>query len=346
MIRSRSALLAFVPVLVLLLAAGQVRATGLEEALARAELRSGVISARLVLGDAERALERTEADPTALRLDLLQAGQAVELARAELRAARFQAYLDIADAYTGVRQAAAQRALAEDAVALAERALEIARIRLERGAGTELDVRDAETDLAGARGDLAAARQGEALARRSFASLTALDADALDPVPAELAATATPDEDALLARLGGAPALLRARQGRELASVARDLLDPAYAPARDIEAAELRVAQAEEGLQEARRGLSLQLRSRIDRIAAARDALDVARDALANARERDAVDRSRLEAGLIAEIAYDQTRLATARAELSAMQAEHALVLALLGLQADTGVAVEGLDAF
>lgn len=346
MIRSRTALLAFVPALALLLAASPARATGLEEALARAEDRSGVIAARLDLGDAERALERTEADPTALRLDLLQAGQAVDRTRAELRAARFQAYLDIADAYTGVRQAAAQRALAEDAAALAERALEIARIRLERGAGTELDVRDAETDLAGARGDLAAARQGEALARRSFASLTAMDADALDPVPTELLAITTPDEDGLLDRMDGAPALLRAAQGLELARVARDLLDPAYAAERDIEAAELRVAQAEEALGEARRGLALQLRGLIDRIAAARDALDVARDALDNARERDDVDRSRLEAGLIAEIAYDQTRLATARAELSVMQAEHALLLALFRLQADTGVPLEGLDAF
>ena len=72
----------------------------------------------------------------------------------------------------------------------------------------------------------------------------------------------------------------------------------------------------------------------------------MARDALANARERDEVDRSRLEAGLIAEIAYDQTRLATARAEASVMQAEHDLLLALLRLQADTGVPLEGLDAF
>lgn len=346
MIRSRTALLAFVPALALLLAASPARATGIEEALARAEDRSGVIAARLDLGDAERALERTEADPTALRLDLLQARQAVDLTRAELRAALFQAFLDVADAYTAVRQAAAQRALAEDAAALAERALEIARIRLERGAGTELDVRDAETDLAGARGDLAAARQGEALARRSFASLTALDADALDPVPGALLATTTPDEDDLLARMDEAPALLRAVQGRELARVARDLLDPAYAPERDIEAAELRVAQAEEGLEEARRGVALQLRSLIDRIAAARDAQGVARDALANARERDDVDRSRLEAGLIAEIGYDQTRLATARAELSAMRAEHDLLLALLRLQADTGVPLEGLDGF
>jgi len=321
-------------------------AATLPEALATADQRTGVVTARLDLGDAERALERTLADPAALRLERLQAEQAVELATAQLRAERFGAYTDIASAYVQVLEARSGRELAQDAALLAERGLEIARIRLERGAGTELDVRDAETDLAGARGDLASAQQGEALARRSFTSLTGLEADDLPPVPGELLGTQLPDEDVLYERLDRAPTLLQAAQGVALARTARDLLDPAYAPARDIESAELSVAQAREGLAEARRGLELQLRSLIDRVAAARDALAVARDALDNARERDDVDRSRLEAGLIAEIAYDQTRLATAQARLSAMQAEHDLLLALLRLQSETGVPLEGLDGF
>lgn len=321
-------------------------AATLPDALATADQRTGVVTARLDLGDVERALERTLADPAALRLERLQAQQGVELAVARLRAARFAAYTDVASAYVQVLEASAGRALAEDAVALAERGLEIARIRLERGAGTELDVRDAETDLAGARGDLASAQQGEALARRSFTSLTGLEADDLSTVPGELLATELPDEDVLHERLDRAPTLLQAAHGVELARTARDLLDPAYAPARDIESAELSVTQAQEGLTEARRGLELQLRSLIDRVAAARDALAVSRDALDNARDRDDVDRSRLEAGLIAEITYDQTRLATAQARISAMQAQHELLLALLRLQSDTGVPVGGLDDF
>ncbi len=321
-------------------------AATLPEALATADQRTGVVTARLDLGDAERALERTVADPAALRLERLQAEQGVELATAQLRAARFEAYTDIASAYVQVLEARSGRELAQDAALLAERGLEIARIRLERGAGTELDVRDAETDLASARSDLASAEQGEALARRSFTSLTGLEADDLPPVPGELLDTELPDEDVLYERLDRAPTLLQAAQGVALARTARDLLDPAYAPARDIESAELNVAQAREGLAEARRGLELQLRSLIDRVAAARDAVAVARDALDNARDRDDVDRSRLEAGLIAEIAYDQTRLATAQARLSAMQAEHDLLLSLLRLQSETGVPLEGLDGF
>lgn len=321
-------------------------AVDLPQALATTDARTGVVTARLDLGDARRAQERTDADPAALRLDRLQARQTLDAAESALRAARFTAYADVAGAYLQVLEARAGVALAEDAVALAERAVEIARIRLERGAATELDLRDAETDLASARNDLQSARQGADLAARSFTSLTGLDAGELEPVPAAWLETTVPDEEAWIGRLDAAPTVLQARQGVELARTARELLDPAYAPARDIEAAELRVAQAEEGLAEARRGVRLQLRSLLDRVASAREGLVVARDALANAEERDRVDRSRLEAGLIAEIAYDQTRLATRQARDAVQRAEHELVRALFALQADTGLGIEGLDAF
>jgi outer membrane protein TolC len=321
-------------------------AADLPEALATTEARTGVVTARLDLGDARRGLERSEADPTALRLDLLQARQALEAAESAFRSARFRAYADVAGAYLQVLEARSGVALAADAVALSERAVEIARIRLERGAATELDVRDAETDLASARTDLQSARQGADLAARSFTSLTGLEADELEPVPADWLALAIPDEEAWRARLDATPTVLQALQGVELARAARDLLDPAYAPARDIESAELSVAQAEEGLAEARRGVGLQLRSLLDRVASARDALVVAQGALANAEERDRIDRSRLDAGLIAEIAYDQTRLATRQARDAVQRAEHELVRALFALQADTGLPIEGLDAF
>ena len=129
------------------------------------------------------------------------------------------------------------------------------------GAGTslprvsDLDVRDAENDFASAESDLAAAQQGAALAREAFTSLTGLSGDTLAPAPTELLAIELPETEQLAARLASAPTLLQATHGAELAAVALDLLDPSYAAARDIEAAETRLAQAENGLAEARRGL-------------------------------------------------------------------------------------------
>lgn len=330
----------------LLLATSHAVALGLPEALATAGERTGVITAQLDLNDARRALERTEADPTALRLDRLQARQALDAATTDARAARLSAYADIVASYLQAIEARSGADLAEQAVGLAERALDIARIRFERGAATALDVRDAETELASARTDLQTARQGAALATRSLASLTGLEVDGLDPLPAGWLDLPVPDSDALLARLDDTPTVRQASQGVELARAARDLLDPSYAPLRDIEAADLRVAQAEEGASEARRAVELQLRSLLDRVASAREGVAVAQEAFANAQERESIDRSRLDSGLIAEISYDQTRLATLQAGNALERAQHDLARAQFDLQADSGLPIEGIDAF
>lgn len=326
--------------------AAAAQTPSLPEALRQAEERTGVVTAEMALEDAERTAGRTEADPLSLRIDRVRDRQAAELARAERDDARYDAYLEIAEAYTQVLQLERRLALAEAGLDLSQRGLEIARIREERGGATELDVREAENDLAEARTSVASARQGLALARRSFEGLTGLDGRNLRPVPDALLETPTPELDELRERMDEAPTLLQAQQGLELARVGRDLLDPSYAARSQIDAAELQVSQAEEGATEARRALDLQLRSLIDRVESAREAVEVARDALANAYERQEVERARLEAGLIAEIAYDQARLSTQQAELEAVAAEHDLLLALLRLQAETGVAVEGLNDF
>lgn len=354
----------------------------LSRALARAEQRSAVVGAQLALGDAERALQRSEADPLALRLERLQARQALELAEAQLQEARYEAYVEIADAYGSWREARVQAELARFARELAAQALDIARIRRQRGSATELDVRNAETELREADNALAAAEQGVALARTNLASLSGLElpppesaangapdgtadgtadggpdtetasgaaAGSLYPATAfgeALAARAAPDLARLLAALDDHPSLLQAQQGLELARVGRELLDPSFAPQAQIDAAELRLQQAAEGAQEARRGLELQARGLRDRALNARESYRVTLQALANAREREALERRRLEAGLIAEIAFKQSQLARKQAEVRALQAERALLRALLELQSGTLVPLEGLDAF
>jgi outer membrane protein TolC len=142
------------------------------------------------------------------------------------------------------------------------------------------------------------------------------------------------------------PAVVQARQGVEAARVARDLLDPSYAARVQIEQAELRIDRAEEGLAEARRGLELQATQLHDAVQSALDRLAVERDALQDARERETQEAQRLDAGLIAEIAYEQARLGTAQAELAVAQAEHAVLRALFDLQAGAVTPIEGLDAF
>ena len=335
-------------VLILSLALSMATASALTlpEALARAEGRVAVVNAQLDYDDGRRALARSQADPLALRLELLQAEQRVALAEAQLEQARYQAFAEIAQGYTQVLEAQFQHELAQAGRDLNAQALEIARIRLERGSGTSLDVQDAETNLKDADQNVDAARQGVELAHNNLQGLTGLEVDSAEPVPFDLDAVALPPLDDMLARLSAHPSLLQANQGLELARLGRDLLDPSYASRAQIEAAELQIEQAQGGTKEAQRGLELQLRSLYNSTVTARQSLVIARESLANAQEREQIERQRLEAGLIAEISYRQTRFVTLQAAFAAVRAEHGHLRALLDLQAGAITPLGGLDGF
>jgi outer membrane protein, heavy metal efflux system len=317
--------------------------TSLDQLLARANQRTAVQGAERALVDARATLQRTEADPLALRLDRLGAAQDVELARAELRSEQFAAMAEVATAWTRVRETALQLALSEAALELAERALLIAEVRLVRGSATNLDVEEARTGVQEAETNLFTVRNGLALTLQDLRGLSGLpgpfDLQAVDRgrLDAPLPATNT-----LTAAVENLPTLLRVKHGAELAAVAVDLLDPSFASRAQIEAAASQSAQAAAGVREARRGLTLRIQSLLDQVSSARERDRIARDSLAQAGEREAIETRRFEAGLIAEVALMQVQLSTKQAELAAISAEHALMLALLDLQAGTLVTLEG----
>ncbi len=317
----------------------------LENVLAAVEGRVNVVTARLDLAEAERALERTDGDPLALRLERTQASQAVEAARADLAAARFEAQAEVAAAWARVRETELQVALAEAARDLSARALAVAELRLERGSATQLDVDEARTDLADADANLAAARDGLALAQADLTGLTGLPAaDELPAVDRERLAAPLPDDDELDAAIEGLPTYLQVAHGVELAGLGVELLDPSFAAQAQIERAATQLAQAEAGATEARRGLRLQVQALRNAAVSARERDRLARQALEQARERESIEASRLEAGLISELELATVRLESQQAELRAVQAEHALMNALLDLQAGTLRPLDGWD--
>lgn len=326
---------------------GVSAAQPLEAFLARADRTVGVVTAALERDDAERALRRSEADPLALRPELVQARQRAELTQAQAAEALLEAYVDIAAAYAQVREAELQVRLAEAGRALAERGLDVARLRLERGSATALEVSAAETDLREAERGLNAARDGLALATRNLVGITGLAFAASEPLARErLAILDVPTDAALEAAADGTPTVLQVLHGLALAELQVTLLDPSFASRSQIDQAELQRAQAAAGASEARRGVTLLLRSRANALASAREGDRIAQDALAQAREREDVERRRLTAGLISELAFEQARLQTMQAELGAVQAEHALLAAALELQAATLVPLEGWHGF
>jgi outer membrane protein, heavy metal efflux system len=317
----------------------------LDDLLATAQGRVGVVTASLELEEARQARTRTEADPLALRLDLTRARQAVELAEAEARQAWLEALAEVAGAWARVRETELQVALAAAARDLASRSVEIARLRFERGSATRLDVEEAVTQLGDAEKNLATARDGLALARSDLAGLTGnVGPLALEPVDRERLERPLPPDEMFVAALDGLPPVLRLAQAIELATIGVELLDPSFASRAQIEAARTQLAQAQAGAGEARRALTLRTRALLNAVATARETDRIGRDAFSQAREREAIEERRFDAGLIAEIALEQTRLTTGQAELRAVQGEHGLMLALLDLQAGTLVALEGWD--
>jgi outer membrane protein TolC len=317
------------------LAQGAPTTLDLDAALAAREGRVAVVTAALDLAEAERALIRTDADPLALRLERTQARQGVELARAELAAARADAALELAGAWARVREAQAQVALAEGARDLAGRVLDVARLRLERGSATQLDVDEAATDLDDATANATAARDGLALARADLAGTVGSDAVVdVAPVDRDRLEQPLPGDEVLAAAVVGLPTYLSVAHAVELAGIGVELLDPSFAAQAQIDRARSQRAQAEAGLAEAERGLGLQLRALRNAVANAIERDRVARDALGQAEERLAIEERRLEAGLVAELSVAQVRLGVDQARLTALQAEHALLLAWLDLEA------------
>lgn len=328
------------PILALTVAltlAGQAFALGLDEAWQSAPARPEAITTRLELITAESALARTEADPLALRMDLLQAKQSVELLEARQRQAVFGAMLEIAEAYTGVLQAREQLGLAQSGFALAETGLEIANIRMANGGATGLDVRDAEIAVDEARQGVEAAASGLDVARANLEGMIGVEINPaeLEPVRGELL-EALPTFEVVVAELDAHPTLLQARQGVALASTAVDLLDPAYAPMAQIESARTQLATAEELVGEARRGFELQARNAYLQANSSADREAVAAERVAAAQERLSLQRARMEGGLISAVQLEQVVLETQQQRFELQRAAHEHLLALLRLQSAT----------
>ena len=310
-------------------------ATTLDQALTATENRTAVVNARLAFDDAQLALSRTQADPLALKLDKVQAQQRAYLTGAQYTQARYQAMVDISDAYTQLLEAQAQRDLALKARNISEQSLEIANIRFSKGSATALDVQEAENALEDANNNLKTAEQGAELARTNLGSLLGSSVESVDAI-ADGKLVALPALEDVLVQLSGHPNVIEAQNGAELAALSVDLLDPSYASQSQIDNAKLQAGQAQEFAKEARRGLELQARSLYNQASTASEALTIRRDALNNALEREALEKQRLDAGLIADINFKQTQLNTMQAQISALQAKHAYLSALLNLQAGT----------
>jgi len=326
---------------------GFAHALTLEEALQSAPSRPDAVTANLELLNARNDLIRVQGDPLALRIDRVQAEQAVELNLAQLEEAYYSAVLEITQAYTGVLQGRAQLELAYKGMAVAQASLDIAQIRLDNGSATQLDVQEAQVALNDAEKNLTAAQNGLNVSENNLEGMIGQEVAAsdLEPVPDPYLAPLPPLAQALEAAQDH-PQLLQSRQGLELARIGLDLLDPSYASASQIESSRTQLETTQELVQEAQRGFNLQVRNLFIQAENAQETLQVEQDSLVNARERLTFQQDRLESGLIAEIQLNQAELEFLQTQLSVLQARHGYLVALQQLQEGALISLEGPPAY
>ncbi|XOB99459.1 TolC family protein [Deinococcota bacterium DY0809b] len=318
-------------------------AMGYAEAIERAEHRPPVESARAELTDAEVQWQRLQNDPEALRLERLQARQRLELARAQLRLEQVRSAAEIGRAYTQVLDSEAAYRLASMSRELAERSVEIARLRYVKGGISRQDLRAAELRLEDAANGLRKADEARSLARTQLASLIGPNAG-----PQELRPPGNPvvpPLGAVYLSLHEHPDRLRMQHAVELAETALALLDPSYASRAQIEAAELQLAKARDGLDEVVRGLELQAKQRWQEVSRLQRELELVekRDVEAATDQKIALQRYR--SGLISEIDLLRARFARVQAAFEVQTAAHAYLNAAWDLAVATAQPLEVNDA-
>ena len=320
----------------LLLSGGLASAYSLTDALAEAETRPAVLAADLAAADARADLERTRADPFALRLERSSAEQRLELAEAEARAARFTALGELGRAYTAQLQAEAEAEAARGAAELSRRQVEVARIRARRGSVTALEVQEAEAALGVSAATRRAADETLALSRTSFQAL--LDApgrtDALEPIPGAALAGPLPDLNTVLGAADETPTLLAARQALVTARLTGGLLDPSYSSARELAAARAAEETARAAFAEAVRVQNAGVRTLYAQTAAAGELYEAQGQSTAAAESRLTFQRRRFARGLISDLELREGELAAQTARLELLRSKHAFVTALFDLQA------------
>ncbi len=305
----------------------------LTEAIALApEFDVEVISARADLAAAERELARTEADPLALRLPLVQAQQALANAQGDLDNALLAARATVSDAYYVALEADEVLILAEMRQAIAATSLEATQIRYEAGAATELELERAQNDLLAAERSSQDARQSKNLAYSELASLIGkadndfiLSTDfALDDIPSLAEA---------LSDLANNSQLRRAEQTVEIARIQLESVDNAFSAQAEIETARDALQNAEIRLADTRRSLELSIRQSYNLLLAAQGRLENANANAATSAENLEAQRLRFEAGSISLLAYEQAKLDHANIVAQANSARYDLAQALTQLK-------------
>lgn len=318
----------------------------LPSAVARAASDGPEVStARAELRNAEAEVRATRADPSPLITSLTQVEQAQTAALAGLQYRKLTVAQQVIGDYLNVYELAQAAQVGQAQVDLDKRRLEIAGARQQTQTGTALDVSRAQADLDSSQETLKDTRAQLPVARASLArslGLNSLDNStfAAPPNPPKLTVSLASLEQNLETRL---PMLVQAVQGAEFARLQVRISDNDYTPRRTLEDARTTLQNAERSLTTAQRGAATGVRDAYRAVQTAEQQVTLARQTLSNAQTALSQNEVRLQAGTIAQIDVEATRMQVRQAEQGVQRAIDGQWRALAALSVAAGRDVTGL---
>jgi outer membrane protein, heavy metal efflux system len=305
----------------------------LEQALSLApNVDANVISARTDVAAAERDLQRVSNDPLALRLEKLQAEQALASEQDSLEAAIVANRLDVTDKFFAALEADETLANALKQQQIATATLEAQQIRFEAGAITQIDLSNAQNDAVEAERAVRDAQNTRNLAYSQLGSVVGQSVTALAPYEAEapqLAALEQIQSEAMTKNTQ----LKSLQRNVELARTQLEITDNAFSSRSQIDSAKDTLADAELTLSDYQSSLGLTIESSYNSVLAAQASYENALEAFRTSEDDLTAQKTRLEAGSISPIAYQQSELAHAQNQAALNAAKHQLVLAHIRLE-------------
>jgi outer membrane protein, heavy metal efflux system len=305
----------------------------LEQALSLApNLDADVISARTDVAAAERDLQRVSSDPLALRLEKLEAEQTLASEQDSLDAALVANRLDVTDKFFAALEADETLANALKQQQIATATLEAQQIRFEAGAITQIDLSNAQNDAVEAERAVRDAQNTRNLAYSQLGSVVGQSVTALTPYEAE-APQLAPLEQIQSEATTKNTQLKSLQRNVELARTQLEITDNAFSSRSQIDSAKDTLADAELTLSDYQSSLGLTIESSYNSVLAAQASYENALESFRTSGDDLTAQKTRLDAGSISPIAYQQSELSHAQNQAALNTAKHQLFLAHIRLE-------------
>lgn len=299
-----------------------------EQVLELAERNSASLAtANTDYASTSRDLSRTQADPLALRIPIMQAEQALQRAASSLEASKLSARNTAATAFASAKEKDTSLRLAQMNLAISQTTLDATNIRLQAGAATKLELEKAQNGLASANNQLVDAQQARNLAYDNLRSLLGISGNFV--LSDDVAINELPTIEDVLARLSQNSQIINSQHSLSLAEAQLAAIDNAFSARKDIESARDRVNNARTSLTETRRSLEINIKQSHNAVLAAQGRLQTAQASLGTAQSDYNAQSLRYNSGSISPLQLAQSELALANSHAQVEMARHALANSL-----------------